>query len=596
MNAADQNKVWDVRKAGLGLMMNVPGDAKPLPFVEDTAVAPEHLPAFVKRFDEIVKEHGTEAGYYGHASVGCLHIRPLVNLKNQAGVEKMESIAEQISDLVLEYGGSMSGEHGDGLVRSLWNRKMFGDEIYEAFRQVKRTFDPQNIMNPGKIIASQTMHENLRVGPAYSTTPMKSVFAFREEGSFAQAIEMCNGQGACRKVHGGTMCPSYMVTRDEEHSTRGRANALRAAMSGALPPESFTQKRLYETLDLCLECKGCKAECPSNVDMAKIKYEFLDKYHKANGYPLRNRLLANIAAAGRMGSMFAPLANLTMRSGLFKRALEKYAGIDRRRTLPPVANQTFVQWFRSRKTDAGADTSRGTVVLFPDTFTNYNSPALGKAAVKVMEHMGYRVVLPKVKCCGRPMMSKGMLEKARDAARFNVDSVYEYVRDGAKLVGIEPSCILSFKDEYEDLLGGDEKAREIAQNTMLIEEFVLHAQEKDGATLKFANPPARVVLHGHCHQKAIVGTGAAMRVLRSLPGCAVSEIPSGCCGMAGSFGLEKEHYDISMSIGEMTLFPAIRAQQGEYVLAAEGVSCRQQIENGTGKLAKHVVEVLADAI
>ena len=593
---ADQAKVWDVRKAGLGLMMNVPGDAKPLPFVEDTAVSPEKLPQFVKRFDEIVRAHDTEAGYYGHASVGCLHIRPLINLKDHAGVNKMVSISDEISDLVLEFGGSLSGEHGDGLVRSPYNEKMFGGEIYNAFRDVKRAFDPQGIMNPGKIVDSPGMTNNLRIGPQYKPLSIQTGFAYEQEGSFAHAIEMCNGQGACRKVLGGTMCPSYMATRDEEHSTRGRANALRGAMSGALPPDYLTSKRMREVMDLCLECKGCTAECPSNVDMSKLKYEFLDKYHKANGHSLRDILFGNIAALNKFASFFAPLSNLPLKSALGKRLLEEYVGIDSRRELPPVASQTFRQWFRASGGSPPSDAKLGSVLLFPDTFTDYNHPELGIAAVKVLRALGYRVIIPRVGCCGRPMLSKGYMDKAKSSARRNVDAVYPHIAAGAKLVGIEPSCILGFKDEYPDLLGGDSNAKRIAANTMLIEEFILYAQEEHGATLDCANPPGKVLFHGHCHQKALVGTRAAMQVLNSIPGCDPSEISSGCCGMAGSFGFEKEHYDTSMSIGELTLFPAVRAQQGDFTLVMEGVSCRQQIEQACGKQAKHLVQLLADAL
>ncbi len=593
---SDQAKVWDVRKAGLGLMMNVPGDAKPLPFVEDTAVSPEKLPQFVKRFDEIVQCHGTEAGYYGHASVGCLHIRPLINLKDDAEVKKMVSISDEISDLVLEFGGSLSGEHGDGLVRSPYTEKMFGSEIYDAFRNVKRTFDPKGIMNPGKIVDAPPMTDSLRIGPQYQPLQIDTGFAYKEEGSFAHAIEMCNGQGQCRKVLGGTMCPSYMVTRDEEHSTRGRANALRSAMSGALPHEALTSKRMMQVMDLCLECKGCKAECPSNVDMAKLKYEFLDKYKKANGYSLRDRMMGNVAFFNKMASPFAPLANLPLKSAIGKELLDRYAGIDKRRDLPMLANQTFLQWFRASGGSPASDAVHGTVVLFPDTFTNYNHPELGIAAVKVLRHLGFRVALPEVGCCGRPMLSKGFMDKAKASARANVDSVYPLIEQGAKLVGLEPSCILSFRDEYEDLLGGDPKAKAIAENTMLIEEFLLYAQERHGAEIEFTRPPGTVLFHGHCHQKALVGTRPAMQVLNSIQGCEAREIQSGCCGMAGSFGFEKEHYDISMSIGEMALFPAVRAQEGEFELVMEGVSCRQQVESGTGKKAKHLVELLADAI
>lgn len=601
MDPAEQTKVWDVRKAGLGLMMNVPGDAKPLPYVEDTAVAPEVLPEFVRRFDEIVKSHGTVAGYYGHASVGCLHIRPLIDLKRQDGVDKMVGIAEEISDLVLEFGGSMSGEHGDGLVRSGFNEKMFGSKIYNAFREVKKTFDPNGIMNPGKIVDSPPMTENLRISPAYTTIPVETGFHFAQEGSLAHSIEMCNGQGACRKVLGGTMCPSYMVTRDEEHSTRGRANALRAAMSGALPAGSFTSERMYQVFDLCLECKGCMAECPSNVDMAKIKYEFLNQYHQANGYPLRNQIFGNIATLSRWGSFFAPVSNWTNKLGFVKKMLEAQLGIDSRRQLPEFVSQTFTQWFKARGGSPASAAERGQVVLFPDTFTNYNHPELGQASVKVLEALGYQVIVPKVECCGRPMLSAGFMDKAKSSANANVDIISRYVEQGAKLVGIEPSCILMFSDDYKDMMNGQDqkaKAEAIAQNTMLIEQFVQYAIEEEGATLNLdgSRLPDKLMLHGHCHQKALVGTGSAMSVLRSIEGCDVEEIPSGCCGMAGSFGFEKEHYDISMKIGEQTLFPAIREQSGDFVVVAEGISCRQQIQHGTGKRAMHLVEVLAQAL
>ena len=591
----DQARVWAVRKAGLGLMMNAPGDAKPLPFVEDTAVAPEVLPEYVRRFNEIIAEHGTTAGYYGHASVGCLHIRPLIDLKLQDGVDLMASIAAQVSDLVLEFGGAMSGEHGDGLVRSVWNEKMFGTRLYNAFRDVKRAFDPKGIMNPGKIVDPPPMTENLRLSPAYRTLELTTGFSYSREGGFSSAIEMCNGQGACRKLD-GTMCPSYMATRDEEHSTRGRANALRAAISGALPVDALTSRRLYEVLDLCLECKGCKAECPSNVDIAKLKYEFLDRYHKTNGYPLRNRIFGNVSELGRLGAFFAPLSNWTLRSQLFKKLLDGYAGIDARRDLPAFTTQTFSQWFRARGGSHPRGDTRGQVLLFPDTFTNYNHPNLGWAATKVLERLGYEVIVPRVRCCGRPMLSNGMMDKARRNARFNVDSLHAQVAGGAKLVGLEPSCILSFRDDYLDLLGNDIKTRAVASNAMLIEEFLLHAINEDGAEIAFTEKEVKVLFHGHCHQKALVGTKPAMEVLRAIPGCQAREIPSGCCGMAGSFGFEKEHFDISMSIGEQELFPAIRSQEGDFTVVSEGVSCRQQIEDGTGRQAKHLVEVLAEAL
>ena len=597
ISPVDQAKVWNVRKAGLGLMMNVPGDAKPLPFVEDTAVAPEKLPEFVKRFDSIVKFHNTEAGYYGHAGVGCLHIRPLINVKDSDDVAKMVSISEEISDLVLEFGGSLSGEHGDGLVRSQFNEKMFGSDIYQAFQQVKKIYDPEGLMNPGKITDATSMTDNLRIDPSYKTIQIKEGLDFSQEKGFAGAIEMCNGQGACRKLHGGTMCPSYMVTRDETHSTRGRANALRGAMSGALTSDYLTSDRMHDVMDLCLECKGCKAECPSNVDMAKLKYEFLAKYHSKHGYGLKNRIFANIALLNHWGSFFAPISNLVMESKIFRYFLGRYVGVDIRRNIPSLASQTFVQWFRSRGGSRESENQLGRVILFPDTFTNYNNPELGIAAVKLIESMGYVVELPPSVCCGRPMLSQGMMEKARKNARTNVDRIHPLIHSGgAKLVGLEPSCILGFKDDYLSLLGDDEKAKEISSNTMLIEEFILFAQEIDGAKLDFSKAPGRVLFHGHCHQKALVGTAPAMKVLNSIEFCDPVEIDSGCCGMAGSFGMERDHYDISMDIGELSLFPSIRAEEGDFEIVTEGVSCREQILQGTSKKAKHLVEFLADCL
>ena len=461
---------------------------------------------------------------------------------------------------------------------------------------MKAAFDPKGIMNPGKIVDSPPMTEDLRIGPEYSARDVRTGLSFAEEGGFAAAIEMCNGQGACRKVLGGTMCPSYMVTRDERDSTRGRASALRAAMSGVLPPESLTGRRLHEVMDLCLECKGCKAECPSNVDMAKLKYEFLGKYHASNGHSLRDLLFGHVGALSRWGSFFAPLSNWGLRSRAMKAILAEQARIDERRELPTFASQSFRQWYRARGGRPETPAPNGPVVLFPDTFTDYNHPNLGIAATKVLEGLGFEVIVPNTRCCGRPMLSKGMMDGARSNARFNVDALHPYVERGAKIVGLEPSCILGFRDDFVDLLAGDARARAVGESTMLIEEFLLYASETHDASLDFTSAPPPLLFHGHCHQKALVGTGPAMRVLRSIPGADAVEIQSGCCGMAGSFGFEEEHYDLSMRIGEQVLFPAIRAKDGEHLVVSEGVSCRQQIEQGTGRGAKHLVEVLADAI
>jgi len=590
----EQSKVWAVRKAGLGLLMSKPGDSKPLPFVEDTAVSPEKLPQFIQRFDQIVKDNKTEADYYGHASVGCLHIRPLVNLKTDTGIQQMKDISDAICDLVIEFGGSLSGEHGDGLVRSHLNEKVFGSTIYDAFRKVKNAFDPKGLMNPGKIVDSSPMEKNLRIDPNYSTQTIPTGFSYSREGGFAKALEMCNGQGACRKLD-GTMCPSYMATRDEEHSTRGRATALRSAISGDLPLESLTSSRMHQVLDLCLECKGCKSECPSGVDMAKLKYDFLNLYHKKNGQTLRNHIFGNIALLSKLGSITTPISNWVLQSPLMKELLEKYAGIDKRREMPRFSKTTFIQWYKSR--NSHLEQPRGKVVLFPDTFTNYNHPEIGKSAVKLLEALGYEVEIPDVKCCGRPMLSSGMMDKAKKHVRYNIKSLYTHVSQGKKLIGLEPSCILGFLDDFNDLV--DEETREmgllIAKNTMLIEEFVLFAIE-NGSSIDFKNPPETIAFHGHCHQKAMIGTDPALKTLQLLPGTEISEINSGCCGMAGSFGFEKEHFDISNQIGERELLPVIRNSSKETSIVSEGVSCRQQIFSGTGKESHHLVEILANSL
>ena len=614
LEAASQANVWGLRSAGLGLLMSTKGDSKPLPYVEDTAVDPQRLGEYVRRFDEIVKAHGTTAGYYGHASVGCLHIRPLVNLKVGEGVDKMVAIASDISDLVLEYGGSLSGEHGDGIVRGNWTEKMFGPNLYQAFRQVKRAFDPQGIMNPGKIIDCPPLTENLRFRPDYPTVSLDAKLDFSMDSGFASAVEMCNGMGACRKTT-GTMCPSYMVTREEEHSTRGRANLLRAVLSGALPGENIASRRLYEALDLCLECKGCKAECQTGVDMAKLKYEFLDQYNRVHGLPLRARLFANINSLSRLGSRFAPLSNWAGTNPLSKLFLHKFLGIHAQRSLPPFVRPSFPDWFKSTRlsepgaaltpnsspirrgvAEGGGEGSKpGTVVLFNDTFMNYNYPQVGVAATELLERAGFNVVLANSWCCGRPMISKGLLDKSQAYARHNVDLLYPYAQQGTPIVGCEPSCLLTLRDEYPGLLR-DDKSETVAANSYLIDEFLTMLQEQGGMALEFTDVKKKVLFHGHCHQKALVGTRHSIAALRLPPGYEVEEVSSGCCGMAGSFGYEKEHYQISLDIGRQYLFPAVESKGEEWEVAVMGISCRQQIEHGVGRKARHLVEVLRDAV
>ncbi len=592
LDRAGQASVWAVRKQGLGLLMSMHGDAKPLPFVEDTAVDPGNMGDFVRRFDEIVRNHETEAAYYGHASVGCLHIRPVVSLKSQDGVNKMLSIADEISDLVKKFGGSLSGEHGDGIVRGVWNEKMFGPDIYKLFQELKATFDPNMLMNPNKIIDTPPMDQNLRYGPDYRAQSLPTKLDFSIDTDFAGAIEMCNGMGACRKIE-GHMCPSYIATRDEEHSTRGRANLLRAAMSGKLPEGTMTSKRLWEAMDLCLECKGCKAECESGVDMAKIKYEYLDQYHKANGTPLRNKVFGHTAKLNAWGSRTAPFSNLMASNPIGKMMSQMLLGIHPKRNPPKFVRNTFAKWFKARSASNAQATN--TVVLLNDTYMNYNYPEIGQAAVALLEAAGLNVVLSDTQCCGRPMISKGLLDDAKSNAVANVDQLYAYAEQGIPVIGCEPSCLLTFRDEYPELVR-DERAKKVAANSFMIDEFLVQLQEEGKLTLNLGKLEKKVLFQAHCHQKADMGTATSMAALRLASGYQVELVNAGCCGMAGSFGYEKEHYDLSMKIGEESLFPAIRAKDEDWEVAVMGVSCRQQVADGTGRKARHLVEVLADAL
>jgi FAD/FMN-containing dehydrogenase/Fe-S oxidoreductase len=590
--AEEVKSIWGVRKAGLGLLLGMKGDKKPIAFVEDTAVSPEKLPEFIKRFRQIVTDHDTVAGYYGHCSVGCMHIRPLINLKAESEKKKMVSIANAISDLVIEFNGAMSGEHGDGLARSHFNQKLYGPALYDGFRQIKRAFDPKNIMNPGKIVDAPAMTESLKISPQYTTWEPQTTLDFSAQGGFARAVEMCSGMGECRKKLDGTMCPSYMGTLDEEHSTRGRANALRNVIAGLVPKSEFTGKRLHDVMDLCLECKACKAECPSNVDMAKLKYEFLDHYHRANGLPLRNRIFGAIADLNRIGSALAPVSNWLAGSTLNRWLMELFAGIDRRRPLPSFASETFEDWFRKHPQNGQA--ANGEVVLFHDTFNNYNTPNVAIAAVRFLEKSGYRIALVEKKCCGRPMISKGMLSQAKEHAAWNIERLAPYAAKDTPVVGLEPSCLLTLRDEYPEFVR-TEATKNVAKNSFLFEEFVM--REIGAGRLKLdANGQGRkVLLHGHCHQKALVGAAPTIAMLKAA-GYEVSEVDSGCCGMAGSFGFEKEHYDLSIKIGNRRLAPAVQSAGAEVEVVAPGISCRQQIEHLAGRQAKHPAELLWDSI
>ncbi len=586
-----QQNVWTVRKVGLGLLMSIKGDYKPIPFIEDAAVPPEHLAEYISRIETFCNDLGTRVAYYAHASAGCLHVRPLINTKVASDIQKLPKIAAFSAELVGQYGGALSSEHGDGRSRSWLNERFYGKELFALYKQVKKIFDPQNILNPGDIVDIHSMTEDLRYGADYSTIHLKTYLDFNEEQGFDRAIEMCNGAAVCRKRTTGTMCPSFMVTREEEHSTRGRANMLRAVLSGRLPPPEFTSERMYRVMDLCVECKGCKAECPSSVDMAKIKFEFLGHYHREHGVPVRSRLFGNIARFSRFASgRWAPFVNWKLGNPVSALFLDALLGISKRRKLPPFARESFTQWFKKHRRQPGINTGRKQVVLFNDTFNTYNDPHIAIAALEVLEALGYEVLLPGHYCCGRPMISKGLVEDARQAARDTVSRLMPFVTAGIPVVGLEPSCILSMRDEYLYLLPDNPDARAVAENTFMWEEFLTRHFET-GDTPGTAGESGKILFHGHCHQKALVGTEPS-KAMFSLLGYEVEVVDSGCCGMAGSFGYEKEHYEISIAMAERRLVPAIHQADPETFIVAPGISCRHQIAHTTGRTALHPAEVV----
>jgi FAD/FMN-containing dehydrogenase/Fe-S oxidoreductase len=578
--------VWACRKAALPLLLGLPGTRKPVAFVEDGAVSPEHLPRFVERFNEIMARHDTDGAYYGHLSVGCLHIRPMLDLREPIDIDRLQQIAGEVCDLVMEFNGAMSGEHGDGLARSFLNERLFGPQLYQAFKQIKAAFDPRGRMNPGKVVDGPSPVENLRYGQAYKTMDVPTTFDFSREGGFARAVELCNGAGVCRKLQTGTMCPSFMVTRDEEHNTRGRANALRMILSGALPPEELTGERLFATYDLCLQCKGCKAECPSNVDVAKLKMEFLNGYYAKHGAPLGVRLLGHAAGWNKLGSAMAPFSNWAAQLPGAGWIAERLLGIDARRPLPRFERNHFRKWFRKRPVSADGTSTRGPIVLLDDCLTSYCEPDVNRAAVRVLEAAGYEVHLARLECCGRTLVSKGFLTEGQELARRNIERLLPWAKRGVPIVGCEPSCLLMLVDEYPDLVPGD-AARAVAAQAALVDTHLVHAE----IHLPLRSHAQKILLHGHCHQKALVGAQDTQAALAMIPGAAVQLIDSGCCGMAGSFGYE--HYDVSMAIGERVLFKAVR-NAPDATLIAPGFSCRHQIEHGTGRLAKHPLALIAE--
>jgi FAD/FMN-containing dehydrogenase/Fe-S oxidoreductase len=580
---AQMGRTVKLRKSTLPLLLGTTDKEKPVAFVEDAAVPPDRLEEFVVRFEEIVEKNGTWACFYGHASVGCLHVRPALDTSDPEGVSRMRRIAEEVADLVVDCGGSISGEHGDGLSRSEFMEKMYGGEILRAFADVKRLFDPTGMMNPGVIVDPPPMDRQLRIGPGRKRLPIKTNLSFGDQGGFAKAIELCNGSGFCRKRTGGTMCPSYMVTLDEQDTTRARANMLRSVIEGALPPGELAGQRMKEVMDLCVGCKACKTECPSRVDVASMKTEVLYQTGKEHGFSIRQKAAGHIRRQLALAALVPSLYNAVADTRLARR-VAALGGIDRRRSLPRVARRTFSRRFPDLPQGAGP----GEVALFNDTWNEYQRPEVGEGAVKLFAAAGARVHLPEVVCCGRPMLSEGLVHQARENARRNLELLLPLIERGVPIVGLEPSCILTMRDDYTKLLPDDERVEKLAEATRLFEEALL---DLDGDLPLRKGAP--VLLHGHCHQKALVGTGPTERLLGLAAD--VEVVDSGCCGMAGLFGYEKGHYEVSMQMGERRLFPAVR-EAGERIVIAPGTSCREQILDGTERQALHPAEYLASLL
>jgi FAD/FMN-containing dehydrogenase/Fe-S oxidoreductase len=595
IDPALRDPLWNLRRAAMPLLYGMKGDGKPITFVEDCAVSPEVLPSFVKRFKEILHRNGTDGSFYGHASVGCLHIRPVLNLKDPQEVARMRQITDEVTDLVLEYRGSLSGEHGDGLVRSEWNKKMFGEKLYDAFCRLKRSFDPNNLFNPGKIVHAVPMTENLRYKETDRPYEPPTVFDYSKQQGFLRSIEMCNGNGACRKTTGGAMCPSYRATLDEKDSTRGRANALRQALNGdpALAMRTLRERWVHEVFDLCLMCKACKSECPSNVDVGKLKAEFLQFYHQVKPRPLSHWLVAGIPYFNRLGAPLAPLVNWMQSRGLSRWLLDHLAGIDARRSLPSLHADHFRSWFRRHPIDPRAGRA-GKVILLADCFTTYNEPSVGKSAVRVLESAGYRVELSDLFCCNRVLISKGFLKLAQSRIKASLGSLSRKIADGTPILGLEPSCLLTLNDEWPELVPTAE-AKRVAQSAFLADGWLAAQIEEGKCDLSLPTSDRRCLLHGHCHQKALHGVGASAPLLRRVPGMEVKVLDAGCCGMAGSFGFEKEHYDLSVKIANLALIPALNSDSAATVVAP-GTSCRHQILDLTGRKALHPLELIAEQL
>jgi FAD/FMN-containing dehydrogenase/Fe-S oxidoreductase len=604
-----QKEVWEVRKAGLNIMMSMKGDGKPVSFIEDCAVPLEHLAEYTERLTAVFERHGTRGTWYAHASVGTLHVRPVLDMKGD-GAAKMRAIAEEACAMVREFkGAAFSGEHGDGLVRSEWIEPIIGPRLVRALAEIKGLFDPKGLMNPGKIVRPARMDDRslFRFKPGYAAAKLDTALDWSEwtvpgarSQGFAAAVEMCNNNGHCRKFDAGTMCPSFRATGDEQHLTRGRANTLRLALSGQLGPDALTSEALYDTMALCVSCKGCKRECPTGVDMARMKIEFLHHYHGRHGWPLKERLIAFLPRYAPLAARVAGMLNLRDRVPVLARLSERALGLSARRSLPQWRARSFLQSAAGRYQVRAPE--QCDVVLLVDTFNNAFEPENAAAALRVLEAAGYQVHVARAGaggrplCCGRTFLAAGMVNQARAEARRTIEALEPYVARGIPVVGLEPSCLLGLRDEFLALLPGEPASR-LAAHALLLEEFL--AREADAGRLGLALKPLagqRALVHGHCHQKAFGAMGAVERALRLVPGLAVERIESSCCGMAGAFGYEARHYELSMKMAEAALLPAARAAGPDTILVADGTSCRHQIRDGAQTTAVHVARVLEMAL
>lgn len=582
--------VWVIRKKGLGLMLGLKGNKKPLAFIEDACIPSGHLPEYIDQVLKVCEKHGTKAAMYAHASVGVIHVRPILDLRLAEDIERLKAITEDTFELVVKYKGSWSGEHGDGLVRSAYNKRFFGEVLYNAFLEIKKLFDPDGLMNPGKIVEAQTIDNNLRYGTAYKDQTVKTEYKYKAEEGFEASVHMCTGVGECRKIIGGTMCPSFKATRDEEHSTRGRANALRLAMSDQFGSEGLSSKRLHEVMDLCLSCKACKSECPSNVDMAKMKSDTLQMYYDEHGITFRDKLIRDSArTSSKISGWKAGMVNTIQKTDLFKGFLQRTAKLDRRRTLPGFTREPFYRWFakNAHKTNRG----NRKVVLFADTYLNFHEPQVGISALHLLNSCGYEVILANAGCCQRPKISHGFLRDAKKEGARTIENLKKYLDEDLTIVVCEPSCASALNDDLPDMIADTDTSEQLINGVMMIDVFLEDELNKGRLDVHFEPLANSVAIHGHCHQKALYGTKAMKSILKH-SGKEVREIPSGCCGMAGSFGYEKEHYDLSKKIGEEILFPAIQKLQIGEELVACGFSCRHQIAHFTNAKPKHFVEAI----